>query len=101
MKTILFALCLLSGAFCCAQDCKNYYFLQNNKTIEITMYNNKGEANGRQVYTVSNYQSAGNMASATVNSEMFNKKGKTMSKAVSVMKCADGVMMMDMKISMP
>jgi hypothetical protein len=101
MKNILFVICLLATTFSYSQDCKNYYYLQNNKTIEITMYNSKGEMNGRQVYTVSNFQNSGTTASATVNTEMFNKKGKSISKSSSVMKCSGGVMMMDMKLSLP
>src|ERR1035437_4175759 len=101
MIKMLLACCLLISTFAFSQDCKNYYYLQNNKTIELTMYNNKGDVNGRQVYTVSNYQSSGNNASAMVNTEMFNKKGKSISKSVSIMKCSGGVMMMDMKISLP
>jgi hypothetical protein len=50
---------------------------------------------------VSDFQSTGEGASATVNSEMFDKKGKSISKATNSIKCNNGVMMMDMKMSMP
>jgi hypothetical protein len=83
------------------QDCKNYYFLQNGKTVEMTIYNKMGEANGRQVYTISGVGSSGGMTSGTINSEMFDKKGKSMAKATSVMKCNGGVLMIDMKLMLP
>ena len=84
-----------------SQDCKNYYYLQNNKTIEMTIYNKKGEASAKQVYTVSDYKNSGGASSATVNSEMFDKNGKSITKSISTVKCIGGVMMMDMKMSMP
>jgi hypothetical protein len=84
-----------------AQDCKNYYFLQNNKTIEMTIYNKKGVANGRQVYTVSEVKNSGGGLAGTVNSELFDKKGKTIAKGHSEIECTNGVMMIDMKMLLP
>ena len=84
-----------------SQDCKNYLFLQNNKTIEMTIYNKKGDVAGRQVYTVSDYKNSGGIASATVNTEMFDKKGKSIVKSVNNVQCKGGVMMMDMKMNIP
>lgn len=83
------------------QDCKNYYFLQQNKTIEMTIYNKKGEANGKQVYTVSDVTNKGSNSTATVNSELFNSKGKSMAKGHSEIACSGGVMMIDMTMQLP
>lgn len=83
------------------QDCKGYYFLQPNKTIEMTIYNKKGDANGKQVYTVSNVTSKGSSTSATVNSELFSQKGKSIAKGHSEIACTDGVMMIDMTMQLP
>ena len=84
-----------------AQDCKNYYFLQNNKTIEMTIYNRKGDENGRQVYTVSDVKNGGGTTTGHLNSEMFDKKGKSLSKATGTIQCKGGVIMVDMKMSLP
>ncbi len=84
-----------------AQNCTNYYFLQNNKTVEITIKDKKGNMAGRQVYTMSNASTVGGVTSATVNTEMFDKKGKSTASSTNVMKCTGGVLMMDMKISLP
>jgi hypothetical protein len=98
---------LLAGFICLlinstqGQDCKGYYFLQQNKTIEMTIYNKKGDANGKQVYTVSNVTNKGSNTSATVNSELFNNKGKSMAKGHSEISCTDGVMMIDMTMQLP
>jgi hypothetical protein len=92
---------LLATGFLSAQDCRNYYYLQNNKTVEMTIYNRKGDVSGKQVYTVSNVANSGGTTSATVESEMFDKKGKSITRAGNTIKCSGGVMMIDMKIFIP
>jgi len=92
--------CLLSNASL-AQDCNNYYFLQKNKTVEMTITNKKGDANGKQVYNVSDVTSNGDVITATVNSEMFDKKGKSIAKGHSQIACNGGVMMIDMTMQLP
>src|SRR6476620_2780741 len=99
-------LLLLFGAVICsleiyAQDCNGYYFLQNNKTIEMAILNKKGEQSAKQVYTVSNVNTSGNSTTANLESEMFDKKGKSMAKSKANIKCDGGVMMIDMKMAMP
>ena len=102
MKCIIFTGVILVTAICCsAQDCKQYYFLQNNKTVEMTIYGKKGDVSGKNVYNISEVQSSGSTTSATVNSEMFDKKGKSIVKATNNVKCNGGVMMMDMKMMIP
>ncbi|HUQ65636.1 MAG TPA: hypothetical protein VM101_05755 [Flavitalea sp.] len=99
-------LLILLGAFMCsltthAQDCNGYYFLQNNKTIEMAILNKKGEQSAKQVYTVSNVNNSGNSTTGDLNSEMFDKKGKSMAKGKAKIKCDGGVIMVDMKMTMP
>ncbi|HEY0676851.1 MAG TPA: hypothetical protein VGD17_01150 [Chitinophagaceae bacterium] len=101
MKHIFTLLCLLSFAGINAQDCRNFYFVQNNKTIEMSILNKKGDVVGRNVYLVSNVSNSGGAISSNVNSEMFDKKGKTIVKSSMNVKCAGGVIMMDMKMFMP
>jgi hypothetical protein len=98
----LFAIfCSLLPNVSLAQDCKGYYFLQPNKTIEMTIYNKKGAANGKQVYMVSNVTTNGGSTNATVNTEMFSEKGKSLAKGHSEIKCTGGVMMLDMTMQLP
>lgn len=101
MKYVFTLICLLAAAGLHAQDCKNYYYLQNNKTIEMTIYNRKGDVAGRNVYQVSNVKPSGSSVTSEVNSEMFDKKGKSIAKSAMNIKCTGGVMMMDMKMMMP
>ncbi|HMH22035.1 MAG TPA: hypothetical protein VK563_09675 [Puia sp.] len=84
-----------------SQDCKSYFFLQKNKTIEMTIYNKKGEPNGKMVYLVSDVATAGATTTAALASEMFDKKGKSTAKANSSIRCNGGVMMIDMKMMIP
>lgn len=98
---LLASLLFMALAPAIGQDCKNYYYLQNNKTVEMTIYNKKGVANGKQVYTVSGVKDNGGSLTGTVNSEMFDKKGKTIAKGHSEIECKNGVMMMDMKMLLP
>lgn len=84
-----------------SQDCNGYYFLQDNKTIEMAILNKKGEQSAKQVYTVSNVNSSGNTTTADLNSEMFDKKGKSMAKGKAKIKCDGGMMLVDMKMSIP
>jgi hypothetical protein len=83
-----------------AQQC-NYYFLQNNKTVEMTIYNRKGDPNGKQIYTVGEVKNSGGGATSNLNSEMFNKKGKSIAKGTGKVECKDGVMFVDMKMKLP
>jgi hypothetical protein len=101
MKKLLCVILLPVTSFTFSQNCTTYYFLQNNKTIEMTFYNKKGEANGKQVYNVTNVQASGDNVTATLNSEFFDKNGKSLNKAVNEIKCSVGVMMMDMKMNLP
>ncbi len=95
MKKIFTVVCLLICVNMYAQKCSDYLFLQNNK------YNKKGEENGKQIYTVSNVTNTGDVTTATLNSEMFDKKGKSIVKASNHIKCVSGVMMMNMKMMLP
>lgn len=60
--TAMAAILLALGA--AAQQC-NYYFLQNNKTVEMTIYNRKGDPNGKQIYTVSEVKNGGGGATSS------------------------------------
>jgi hypothetical protein len=100
MKILLPAISLLFCNLLFCQDC-NYYFLQNNKTIEQSFKNKKGKESGKQIYTISNVSKSGSTTTGTVNSEFFSDKGKSVSKATNNIKCVGGVLMMDMKLFIP
>ncbi|HEY4336027.1 MAG TPA: hypothetical protein VGM89_09020 [Puia sp.] len=84
-----------------AQECSKFLFLQKDKNIEMTIYNKKGEPNGRQVYQVSDVTSSGGTTTGKLASEMFDKKGKSMAKANSSVQCNGGVFSIDMRMMLP
>ena len=75
--------------------------MQNNKKVEMTLRNKKGKETGKITYVMSNVQKSGGIVTSTVNSDFVDAKGKSISKATNVMKCAGGIIMMDMKMFIP
>ena len=99
----LFALFLAAMLFCSlvAQTCNGYYYMQNNKTITMTLYNGKGKETGKYIYKVSDVKTDGSTTTSRVQSQVMDDKGKTIGGSVANMKCTGGVYMADMKIMMP
>lgn len=101
MKCITALTLFLLGGNLFSQDCANYYYLQNNKTIEMTISNKNGKESGKMTYVVSDTKKSGSAVTATINSEFIDAKGKTISKATNNVKCENGVMQMNMKTFIP
>lgn len=101
MKLIIAIAALTCSLHTYSQNCSGYYFLQANKTIEMAIYNKKGDVTATQKYMVSNVSNDGGSTTADLSTEMVDKKGKTIAKGKSRMKCNSGVIMVDMKMSMP
>ncbi len=95
------AACLFFFSASVAQDCAQFYFLQNNKTITMASFNKKGNETARQVYKVTNVQQDGSAVTAELATELFDKKGKSVATSNSTVRCENGVMLMDMKMSIP
>ena len=101
MKSAFVLACFFMTAAIKAQDCKNFYYVQDKKTIEMTIYGRKGDVSGRNVYNISNVKNTGGVITSEVNSEMFDKKGKSIVKSLTSFKCSGGVMMLDLKMMIP
>lgn len=101
MKTLILICLIASFSITYSQDCTNYYYLQKNKTIEMSIYDKRGDESGKLVYSVGDVTNADGFTTASVKSEMFDKKGRTIAKGNSVMRCNSGVMMIDMKVMIP
>jgi hypothetical protein len=98
MKQVFLLLLPFTSLTAFTQDCADYYYLQNNKTIEITISTKKGKETGKNIYIISNVVKTGGTTTATVNSEFLDSKGKSISRATNNIKCTGGVLMMDMKM---
>jgi hypothetical protein len=92
---------VLSTFIAKTQDCSQYLLLQQNKTIEMSIYDKKGEPDGRKVYSVSNVSSSGGTTTGTVNTQLFDKKDKSLASSTSTMKCTGGVFLADLRLSLP
>src|SRR5882762_7055181 len=101
MKKIFLAALTLIAIQLHAQNCTSYFFLQKGKTVEITIYDKKGNMGGKHVYYVAEVTSSGGITTALVNTEVFDKKGKSMAKSTNTIKCNGGVLLIDMKVAMP
>jgi hypothetical protein len=67
----------------------------------MTIKNKKGNQTGKMVHVISNLSNKGNNLAATVNSEMFDKNGKSISKANNSVQCENGTLLVDMKMLIP
>jgi len=101
MKKISFLFLIFIAFSAFSQDCGDYYYFQNNKTIEISIANKKGKETGKLVYTISDVTKKGSATVSTIHSEMFDKNGKSTSKATNNLQCDNGIVMMDMKMFIP
>ena len=101
MKKILFITLLFASFSSSSQNCDTYYFFQKNKTVEMTFTNKKGKETGKNIYTISDVKKSGATFSSTINSEIFDNKGKSITKAINNIKCTGGILMMDMKMFIP
>lgn len=84
-----------------AQNCVSYPILQDNKIITWGTFSKRGDANGSIVSKTSNVVKAGNTVTATVKTEVFDKKNKSINSSTNYVKCDNGVVMMDMRFYVP
>jgi hypothetical protein len=101
MKLLSLPVLVFLSASAMAQDCSTYFYLQDQKTIELTVLNKKGNVTGKNIYTVTGVTANGSARTASIQSEFFDAKGKSVSKSVNTIKCENGIMMMDMKVFIP
>jgi hypothetical protein len=101
MKIFSIVLCILGLNTVFGQDCQQFLFFQKGKTIEMTIYDKTGGVSGKQIYQVLDVTNEGSILTSNLSSEIFDKTGKSIAKSNSLVKCNAGVMMVDMKFSMP
>jgi len=100
-KNLFFIAGLLVTTQLIAQDCTHYMYMQKNKTIEMTAFNDKGDATNKSVTKVSDVNTANGITTANVVVEAYDKNGKLMNSSNVTYKCDGGVMMMDMSFNSP
>ena len=101
MKILFVVALVVNVSMLLAQDCNNYYYMQRNKTVEMSMYDKGGDETGKMVYSIGDVTNSNSFTVANVQSQILDKRGRTIAKGTGVMKCNGGVMMINMKMNMP
>ena len=101
MKPLIASAFLLFSGNIFSQDCSTFFYLQNDKTIEMTVSNKNGKESGKMTYVISNAKKTGSTTTATISSEFVDAKGKSIAKGTNDVKCENGVMQMNMKTFIP
>lgn len=99
MKKLIFSVLALIAisTTASAQDCKNFIYMTNGKVVKYNSTNPKGKLTTKMVYSVKS--KTGNKA--TVNSQVFDDKGKEISAANAEMVCEGNTLKVDMRNFMP
>jgi len=101
MKTlnaiIFLGLFLGSTVYTSAQTCDPLYPVKVGSVIESQNFNAKNKLTGSVRQTILDYQTGVNSSAIKVKSESFDSKGKSLLAQELVMKCENGVFIMDMQ----
>jgi hypothetical protein len=100
LYSILFALfaCTLGNVFA---QCNEFYQIDNGSAWEMETYNAKGKLSAVNKQKVTAYSKNGSGFAATINSAIYNEKGKEQMKGDLEMKCENGVVYIDMRNFIP
>lgn len=83
------------------QDCKSYYFLQNNAEVEMSIYDGKGELVAKNIEKVLNVNRTANVISSNFSTTLKDAKGKDLSTGKGKFKCTGSEILLDMQMAMP
>jgi hypothetical protein len=100
-KLAVITLCILIASKLLAQDCNSYYYMQKNKKIEMSSFDENGKFLRKSVSTVSDLVTANGSVTAKVVSQPIDKNGKPGEKSTVFYKCNGGVITISMDLSNP
>lgn len=95
---------LLFTLFCATltyAQCNDYYVMDNGTEWTYENFGKNGKTAGKNQQKVTAYEKTGNGFKATINSVMFNDKGKKLMEGDLEMTCDGGVLIMDMRKFIP
>lgn len=84
-----------------AQDCKNFYYMTDNAVVEMSIYNDKEELMGKQVYKIAEVEKKGSDLVSTFTTSFLDKDGKEVSTSQGKFKCNGVTIGLDMKMNIP
>jgi hypothetical protein len=95
-KTVLITACILITLKLAAQDCNNFYYMQKNKTIEFSAFDENGKFLRKSISKVSDLSTADGAVTAKVVTQAIDKNGKAGSQSTMFYKCNGGVLSVSM-----
>jgi hypothetical protein len=99
MKTIIITsiITLLFMTVKAQSNCSKYYPFNEGRVSEYEMLNKKGKIDGLMIYKVVHVNNSESGATATIKSELFDKKGKALVSSTFDMSCDGTKVIMDYK----
>lgn len=95
---LLLALLLLTiSSTTLVAQCNQYYDIHEGSEWEMETYNAKGKLNGKNHQKVTAFAKSAGGFTATIQSTIFNEKGKEANKGNLEMKCENGTLFIDMR----
>lgn len=82
-------------------QCNDFFPIKNGTEWTFENYNAKGKSTGKNHQTVTAFTSTGSGFNATLNSVMYNEKGKELTKGDLLVSCDNGIITMDMRKFIP
>lgn len=101
MKNLLFSISLSLLACTVNAQCNDFFPIRNGSEWTFENYNAKGKPTGRNHQNVTAFTPSGSGFTATINSIMYNEKGKELTKGDLLVSCKDGIITMDMRRFIP
>ena len=99
---LLFAACLMAISFYSrAQPCSKALYFSSGTIMELTVYDGKGIKAGTQLMTISNVKKEGNALTSQVHTVFQDDKGKEVSAANGIYRCAGGILQADIRSAIP
>jgi hypothetical protein len=101
MRNFLLLTCLTLFSLTANAQCNDFFPIKNGTEWTFENYNAKGKATGKNHQKVTAFTPAGSGFTATINSIMYNEKGKEQAKGDLIVSCENGVITMDMRKFIP
>ncbi|PLX20386.1 MAG: hypothetical protein C0597_04175 [Marinilabiliales bacterium] len=96
-KLIIVALLISLHLSLFSQDCEFYYPKTEGAKLEYTSYDAKDKITGSSIQIVKKLETQGNITSAIIEVQSFDKKGKDLGSKEYGVKCEKGIYSVDMK----
>lgn len=103
MKKQLFFVLLLTvtARTLFAQDCKGYYYLQNNAEVEMSVYDAKSNVVARSIYNVLSVRKDAGGVTSDFSATIKDPKGNVIATGKNQFKCNGDNIALDMRMTMP